>query len=195
MKLIIVLMFLYCAINVQSFVEIRGKVKKRNTVVVRKTVNASECALKETITNDYEILLSVVSEAKYVFTGRILNVKKIKRNDGRARKVYQLFKVYIRQVLKGVIDDLKKYVTFGQHRTLNSGVVILELLLENRCGFRFKRRSSAIFLSDDVYRMTNHKKMKLRLLKEPVVLTNLSFDKVRESLKGKNFHLLLQDFG
>lgn len=189
MKIIKWIVLLYCLTNTQAQLIFRGKVKKRNTPVQIKTVrdNRPECLSNETISNDYEILSSLVSESKYIFTGKVLNVRTVKKGDKSNRKVFHLYKVYIRQVLKGDINHLRDYVQFGNSVTLNGAIVFVEVSKQKRCGSRFHRHSSAIFLSEDLYNRGDY----LRLLKEPLPLTLLDLINVDSALKGKIAELYL----
>lgn len=160
--------------------------KKRDTVYRKKDINGSKCILNETITNDYEILTSAVSESKYIFTARVLSVKKIKRGTKPTAKVFMFYKLYIRLVIKGHIDDLRSHVVSGDERTLNGAIVFVDWLRTNKCAYKLYRHSSGIFLSDGFFEdSSNGNKPRLRLLNEPLPLSLYDLDRVNAALKGK----------
>ncbi|CAH2050475.1 unnamed protein product, partial [Iphiclides podalirius] len=160
--------------------------KKLDTFNRKKNSNGSKCVLNETITNDYEILSSAVSESKYVFTARVLRVRKMKRGEKPYVKVYMTYKLYIRTIMKGDVDDLRNHVTLGDGRTLNGAIVFVDWLRTNNCAYKLYRHSSGIFLSDGFYGGLNgEKRLRLRLLNEPLPLSLYDLDRVNAALKGK----------
>ncbi|KPI94912.1 hypothetical protein RR46_11916 [Papilio xuthus] len=140
---------------------------------------------RTTITNDYEILSSAVSESKYIFTARVLRVRKIKRGKKPKLKVFISYKLYLRLVMKGDVDELKNYIISGDDRTLNGGIVFVDWLQSNKCAYKLYRHSSGIFLSDGFYGGLNGEKQRLRLLNEPLPLSLYDLDRVNAALKGK----------
>lgn len=186
MKLRFLVLLLYCFTITHAYARIRGEVWKRDTVYRKKDINGSKCVLNETITNDYEILSSAVSESKYIFTARVLSVKKIKRGTKPTAKVFMSYKLYIRLVIKGNVDDLRSHVVSGDERTLNGAIVFVDWLRTNKCAYRLYRHSSGIFLSDGFYEeSSNGNKPRLRLLNEPLPLSLYDLDRVNAALKGK----------
>lgn len=186
MKLTFLVLLFYCSAIIYAHFHTRGAVRKRDTVSRKKDINGSKCVLNETITNDYEILSSAVSESKYIFTARVLSVKKIKRGTKPHTKVSMLYKLYIRLVMKGNIDDLRSHVVSGDERTLNGALVFVDWLRTNKCAYKLYRHSSGIFLSDGYSEDTsNGNKRGLRLLNEPLPLSLYDLDRVNAALKGK----------
>ena len=186
MKLTILVLLLYCFTIVHAHFRIRGEVRKRDTVYRKKDINGSKCVLNETITNDYEILSSAVSESKYIFTARVLNVRKIKRGTKPTAKVFMFYKLYIRLVIKGNIDELRSHVVSGDERTLNGAIVFVDWLRTNKCAYKLYRHSSGIFLSDGFFEdLNNGERPRLRLLNEPLPLSLYDLDRVNAALKGK----------
>ncbi|CAG9796553.1 unnamed protein product [Diatraea saccharalis] len=169
---------------------IRGVVKKRDTFHRKKNTNGPKCVSNETITNDYEILSSAVSESKYVFTARVLSVKKIKRGRKPHAKVFMSYKLYIRLVMKGDVAELRSHVFSGDERSLNGAIVFVDWLRTNKCAYKLYRHSSGIFLSDGFYGDFNGGNApRMRLLNEPLPLSLYDLDRVNAALKGKCLQL------
>ncbi|CAG4978568.1 unnamed protein product [Parnassius apollo] len=186
MKLRIFALFLLGITVAYPKIHIEDVVKKRDTFYRKKNTNGSKCALNETITNDYEILSSAVSESKYIFTARVLRVRKIKRGKKPKAKVFMNYKLYLHLVMKGDVVELKKYVFHGNERTLNGAIVFVDWLQTNKCAYKLYRHSSGIFLSDGFYEGLNIRKQpRLRLLNEPLPLSLYDLDRVNAALKGK----------
>lgn len=186
MKLRLLVFFLFCITSVYPKIHTGDAIKKRDTLHRKKNTNGSKCVLNETITNDYEILSSAVSESKYIFTARVLRVRKIKRGKKPKLKVFISYKLYLRLVMKGDVDELKNYIVSGDGRTLNGGIVSVDWLQTNKCAYKLYRHSSGIFLSDGFYGGLNGEKQpRLRLLNEPLPLSLYDLDRVNAALKGK----------
>lgn len=186
MKLQFLVLLLYYFTLISAQFRLKGVVKKRHTAYRKKDINGPKCVLNETITNDYEILSSAVSESKYIFTARVLSVKKIKRGSKPNVKVFMAYKLYIRLVMKGNIEELKSHVFSGDERTLNGAIVFVDWLRTNKCAYRLYRHSSGIFLSDGSYEEASGKgNRRLRLLNEPLPLSLYDLDRVNAALKGK----------
>lgn len=186
MKLKVLVLLLYCFTITYAHFRIRGEVRKRDTVYRKKDINGSKCVLNETITNDYEILSSAVSESKYIFTARVLSVRKIKRGTKPNVKVFMFYKLYIRLVIKGNIEELRSHVVSGDERSLNGAIVFVDWLRTNKCAYKLYRHSSGIFLSDGFFEESpNGNKPRLRLLNEPLPLSLYDLDRVNAALKGK----------
>ncbi|KAL4712743.1 hypothetical protein ACJJTC_008040 [Scirpophaga incertulas] len=185
-KIQFLVLLLYCSNIIHAQLLIRDVVKKRDTLHRKKNINVSKCVLNETITNDYEILSSAVSESKYVFTARVLSVKKIKRGRKPNVKVLMSYKLYIRLVMKGDVEELKRYVFSGDERSLNGAIVFVDWLRTNKCAYKLYRHSSGIFLSDGFYEDFNGGNLpRMRLLNEPLPLSLYDLDRVNAALKGK----------
>lgn len=185
MKLKILVLLLYACTEVHGRFDIRGVVKKRDTSHRKKNTNAPRCVLNDTITNDYEILSSAVSESKYIFTARVLSVRKIKRGSKPREKVFMSYKLYIRLIMKGDVEEMKSHVSLGDERTLNGAIVVVDWLRTSRCAYRLYRHSSGIFLSDGFYEKYSWKTPRLRLLYEPLPLSLYDLDRVNAALTGK----------
>lgn len=187
MKVQSLVLLLYFFTIIHAHYRIRGFAKKRDASRHKKNTNAPKCVLNETITNDYEILSSAVSESKYIFTARVLSVKKIKRGSKPSVKVFMAYKLYIRLVMKGDVDELKSHVFSGDERSLNGAIVFVDWLRTNKCAYKLYRHSSGIFLSDGFYESSGGggNRPRLRLLNEPLPLSLYDLDRVNAALKGK----------
>lgn len=182
---LLVVILLHILVIVQA-VRIKGIVKKRTPPPRKKNTNGSKCILNETITNDYEILSSTVSESRYIFTARVLSVKRIKRGKKPNVKVYMVYRLYVWLVMKGDVVEMRDHVYLGNERTLNGAIVTVEWLRTNRCAYKLYRHSSGIFLSDGFYREHLSENLaQLRLLSEPLPLTLYDLDRVNAALQGR----------
>lgn len=187
MKVQILVLTLYCFTTIHAQLRIRGVTRKRDTVYHRmKDTKSPKCVLNETITNDYEILSSAVSESKYIFAARVLSVKKIKRGKKPNVKVFMFYKLYVRLVMKGDVEELRSHVFSGDEHTLNGAIVFVDWLRTNKCAYKLYRHSSGIFLSDGFDEDSSvGRKPSLRLLNEPLPLSLYDLDRVNAALKGK----------
>lgn len=186
MKIQIIMLSVYCFTIIYAQFRIRGVARKRETLLRKKDVNSYKCILNGTVTNDYEILSSAVSESKYIFTARILNVKKIKRGRKLNGKILIVYKLYIRSVMKGDIKELKYHILTGNEHNLNGAIVYVDWIRTNNCAYKLYRHSSGLFLSDGFYEDSNvGNKPRLRLLNEPLPLSLYDLDRVNAALKGK----------
>ncbi|CAG9581471.1 unnamed protein product [Danaus chrysippus] len=160
-------------------------VRDQNMLRKKKILNDSKCILNETLSNDYEVLSSAVSESKYIFTGRVLSVRKIRRGSKLRPRIFMSYKLYIRLIMKGDVAELKSHVLLGDGRTLNGAIVIVDWLRTSKCAYKLYRHSSGIFLSDGFYEKYSWKMPRLRLLYEPLPLSLYDLDRVNAALKGK----------
>lgn len=185
MKLQFLVLLLYSHTIIYAHFHIRSTVKKRDTLYKKKNINGPKCVLNDTITNDYEILSSAVSESKYIFTARVLSVRKIKRGSKLKANIFMSYKLYVRLVMKGDVAELRSHGVLGNERTLNGAIVFVDWLRTSRCAYKLYRHSSGIFLSDGFYDKYSWKTPRLRLLYEPLPLSLYDLDRVNAALKGK----------
>lgn len=186
MKIQFLLLLLYYLTIIHAHFRLRGAVKKRDAIHGKKNINVPKCVPNETITNDYEILSSAVSESKYIFTARVLSVRKIKRGTKPNVKVFMLYKLYIQLVMKGDVEELKTHVLSGEARTLNGAIVFVDWLRPNKCAYKLYRHSLGIFLSDGLHEeFPGDNKQRLRLLNGPLPLSLYNLDRVNAALTGK----------
>ncbi|CAH4031194.1 unnamed protein product [Pieris brassicae] len=181
--LMLMLLLWYNYSIIYSHITVKGLGNKRSLIHGRKQKNISKCVLNETLTNDYEILSSAVSESKYIFTARVLSVRKIKRGSKPHVRVNISYKLYIRLIMKGDVHDLKSHVFVGDERTLNGAIVFVDWLRTNKCAYKLYRHSSGIFLSDGFYESYGRRTPRLRLLYEPLPLSLYDLDRVNAALK------------
>ncbi|XP_041975156.1 agrin-like isoform X2 [Aricia agestis] len=179
MKIQILLLLLYYTV-------IYGDHELNRKREARKTNMTVKCGLNETITNDYEILASAVSESKYIFTARVLSVRKVKRGAAPHLKIFMSYKLYIRSMMKGDVEDLRSHVVLGDARTLNGAIVYVDWLRTSECAYRLYRHSSGIFLSDGFHENYGWK-TRLRLLYEPLPLSLYDLDRVNAALKDLHY--------
>ncbi|CAG4989972.1 unnamed protein product [Colias eurytheme] len=185
MNVLFLLLLWYNYNTIYSQIATRDAAKKRSIIHGRKHKNVPKCILNETLTNDYEILSSAVSESKYIFTARVLSVRKIKRGSKPNVKIYMSYKLYIRLIMKGDVQELKSHVFVGDERSLNGAIVLVDWLRTNKCAYKLYRHSSGIFLSDGFYESYGRRLPRLRLLYEPLPLSLYDLDRVNAALKGK----------
>lgn len=94
---------------------IKGKVRKRNTVIKINDVTPPRCYANHSMFRNNDTLGRIVSASKYIFTGKISSEGARKR--GKVRR--KIFKVFVRRVLKGDVGVLSDVLYF-ETRTLNS---------------------------------------------------------------------------
>lgn len=185
MKLQFLVLLLHSFSTIHGRLNVRGIFDKGDTLHQKKNIKPPKCILNDTITNDYEILSSAVSESKYIFTARVLNVRKIKRGSKPKEKIFMSYKLYVRLIMKGDVNELKSHVFLGDERTLNGAIVFVDWLRTRKCAYKLYRHSSGIFLSDGFYEKYSWKTPRLRLLYEPLPLSLYDLDRVNAALKGK----------
>lgn len=115
-KLVIIFSLLSVLLTTDADFVIKGKVKKRNTIVKVNDNFPPPCFYNNSIFKNNETLERIVFSAEYIFTGKISSVQKRRRENGRTRSV---FKVFIRRVLKGDIGEFGDLLNF-ETRTSNS---------------------------------------------------------------------------
>lgn len=94
---------------------IKGKVRKRNTVIKINDISPPRCYGSNSIFRNNDTLKRIVFASKYIFTGKISSEARRKR--GKVKK--KIFKVFVRRVLKGDVGGLSDVLNF-ETRTLNS---------------------------------------------------------------------------
>lgn len=112
-RLLCLLLISVCLVSA-DFV-IKGKVKKRNTIIKINDSFPPSCFYNNSIFKNNDTLKRVVFSSEYIFTGKISSVQK-RRQGGKLRSV---FKVFIRRVLKGDIGEFGDLLNF-ETRTSNS---------------------------------------------------------------------------
>lgn len=166
---------------------IRGKVRKRHATNRRYREILSPCNFNETIVEDEVLLMDTIARSKYIFTAKVLNVKKVKSYERPHGKRSNLYKVYMRRVLKGEIDELGKVIGIESSAAENlSGATLMVERPRAResCAPSPRARLSAIFLSDGLSLARHGAVSRLRLLTDPVPLTLFHLDRINAAVKG-----------
>lgn len=175
------------AIVVGGEIRIRGQVRKRYTSHRRHRAVLPPCNFNETIINDEWSLMEAIGKSKFIFTGKVLNVRKF-RSDDETRKKSNLYTVYLRRLLKGNISELRNFVKLeGSEDTLSGSTLMVERpRARDSCAPAPRPRLSAIFLSDGVYADAGRGPTpRLRILTDPVPLTLYHLDRVNAAVKGR----------
>lgn len=166
---------------------IRGKVRKRNPSRRNRAI-LSPCPFNETLFDDEWSLMEAIEKSTYIFTGKVLNVKKFRSDDGSHGKRSNLYKVHLRRILKGEVEDMRDLVKeVGNSESLSGGTMVVERMrARESCAPAPRSRLSAIFLSDgEVVDPRRGPKPRLRLLTDPIPLTLYHLDRVNAAVKGK----------
>lgn len=178
------------AIVVGGEFRIRGKVRKRFTAHRRHRDILPPCSFNETIISDEWSLMEAIGKSKYIFTGKVLNVKKF-RSVGETRgKRSNLYRIYVRRVLKGDESEMRMFVKSegSSEESLSGATLITERpRARESCAPAPRPRLSAIFLSDGAAPESSRGPTpRLRLLTDPVPLTLYHLDRINAAVKGKN---------
>lgn len=145
------------------------------------------CDFNKTIINDEWSLMEAIGQSKFIFTGKVLNVKKFRSEDGSSRKKSNLYTVYLRRLLKGDMSELRTFVKLeGSRETLSGSTLLVERMrARETCAPAPRPRLSAIFLSDTALSAGNRAPSpRLRILTDPVPLTLYHLDRVNAAVKG-----------
>lgn len=182
---IFIVYFIALAIVVAGEIKIRGKVRKRYTHRRHRAI-LPPCNFNETIVEDEWSLMEAIGKSKYIFTGKVLSVKKSKPSDGRAKRS-NVYRVFMRRVLKGDVSEMRSYVKLDDGSDSLSGatVVVEKPRAKESCTPGPRPRLSAIFLSDGVYKDMERLVPRLRLLTDPVPLTLYHLDRINAAVKGE----------
>lgn len=185
MKPSIIVYVIALAIVAAEF-RIKGKVRKRYPHRRHRAI-LPPCNFNETIIEDEWSLMEAIGKSKYIFTGKVLNVKKSKPTEGARGKRSNVYRVYMRRVLKGSVSELKSFVKFEAGLdTLSGATVVVERpRARESCAPAPRPRLSAIFLSDGVFTDVPRLIPRLRLLTDPVPLTLYHLDRVNAAVTGK----------
>lgn len=190
----VIVYVILAAIAAGGALRIRGKVRKRASYRRHRAV-LPPCPFNQTIIDDEWALMEAIGKSEYIFTGKVLNVKKF-RADGALGKRSNLYKVYMRRVLKGDLDDLKSFVklegSYVRRETLSGATLVAEKKrARESCAPAPRPRLSAIFLSDGAYTQTwRGPSPRLRLLTDPIPLTLYHLDRINAVVKGTVSHNL-----
>lgn len=179
------------SIAVESEMRIRGKVKKRNNVHRRHRAILPPCNFNESLIEDEWSLMEAIGKSKFIFTGKVLTVKKFKSVQEIRGKRSNLYRVYMRRVLKGNEYEIRDSVKQdGPMDTLSGSTLLAERQrARESCSPSPRPRLSAIFLSDGViFDMNTGLSPRFKLLTDPVPLTLYHLDRINAAVKGKLKH-------
>lgn len=114
--------------------------------------------------------------SKYIFTGKVFGA----RVGPNGTSVY---KVNIRRILKGDLNDIGVVVKFGTANSLrfSDATVLVESLRSFECR-PIRMRTYGIFLTE----RKHESHLKLSLVVEPLVLTLPSLEIIEAAVKGKS---------
>ncbi|CAK1540059.1 unnamed protein product [Leptosia nina] len=138
------------------------------------------------VTNDSALLKRVSAISKYIFTGKVHGV-----NTGNGTRVY---KVNIRRVLKGDLNDVGVKVVFGKAPSLrfSDATVLVQSALHLECP-PLRVRTYAIFLTER-RRGGSPRVVRLKLVVEPVLLTLRNIEIIEAAVKGENYSSYIKYF-
>ncbi|CAK1602100.1 unnamed protein product [Parnassius mnemosyne] len=129
-------------------------------------------------TYDRALLKRVTLQSKYIFIGKVFGVKS--KDDN-----VKIYKVNIRRVLKGDINDLGVIISFGKARSIyfTDATVLVQSTLRRKCPL-LRVRTYAIFLTE---KKLDEETVRLSLVVEPVLLTLRNVEIIEAAIKGKLF--------
>lgn len=183
----------------------KGRVRKRNSrkLSFRSHRNTHPfCQFNTTLIENADILLRTVEQSKYIFTGKVLNVRHAPRipNTGR-RKDQHIYKIFIRRVIKGELNDLSDvHFEATRKKSFNGATVFVtrERKPGEQCEPSPRVRYSAIFLADrtddddddfeDEDESYNDERRPssggLTLVVDPIPLSLYHLDRINAAVKG-----------
>ncbi|KAL4712697.1 hypothetical protein ACJJTC_007994 [Scirpophaga incertulas] len=172
-------------IVIGSEIKIKGKVRKRFSAYRRHRAVQPPCNFNETLIADEWSLMEAIKNAKFIFTGKVLNVRRIKSDRAESRS--NLYRVYLRRVLKGSLSDLRMFIKVeGSEETLSGSTLAVERpQAPKNCAPGPRPRLSAIFLSGGQYLNPGRGPVsRLQLLTDPVPLSLYHLDRINSAVKG-----------
>lgn len=164
---------------------IRGKVRRRASHRRHRAI-LPPCPFNETLIDDEWSLMEAIGKSKYIFTGKVLNVKKFKPEELSSKRS-NLYKVYMRRVLRGDIEELRGFVKEEGDGNLSGSTMLAERRrAREACAPAPRARLSAIFLAEGVLTQTRRgPSPRFRLVTDPVPLTLYHLDRINAAVKGK----------
>lgn len=178
LKQIIIIVLVLTFITHAAF-NLKGKVKKRNTIIKINDNFPRECFNNNSVFRNNDTLKRIVFQSKYIFTGKISSEQKRKR--GKFKK--SVFKVFVRRVLKGDFGALSEILNF-ETRTFNSSNRAY-LLAESRSWRQgcvgHPQGWAALLFSGGEFTSP------LKLLVDPVPSNLDSVRRVKSAIKGKSY--------
>ncbi|CAH2102456.1 unnamed protein product [Euphydryas editha] len=152
---------------------IKGNVKKRNTVIRADNSFLSTC-YNSTIFTNANTLRRIVLASKYIFTGKISSVQSRKRGVEKLKR--SILKVFVRRVLKGDISELSDLLNY-KTRTTNSSNRVTLLVEGGPWNKLCAAKGPAILFGESL-------SAPLKLLVDPVPLSFDRVRKVKKAIKG-----------
>lgn len=128
------------------------------------------------VTNDRVLLKRVTLLSKYIFTGKVFGAS-VGPNGTR------VYKVNIRRVIKGDLNDIGVVVKFGTAKSLqfSDATVFVQSFRALDCR-PLRMRTYGIFLTE----RSTESQLRLSLVVEPLVLTLRSLDIIEAAVKGRS---------
>ncbi|CAG4989982.1 unnamed protein product [Colias eurytheme] len=179
-KLVVFIFFTFLLIfPAHSQFIIKGKVKKRNTIIKVENSFSPTC-YNVSVLENVDSLKRLVYSSRYIFTGKISRVQTRKRGIEKSKR--SVFKVLVRRVLKGDISVLSDLFNF-ERRTRNSTDFAYVVEGSGRKGPCVSRGWAAILFAE---RLSSP----VKLLIDPVPLTLDRVRRVKLAIKGKTLMYL-----
>lgn len=166
------------AITDASFI-IKGKVKKRNTII---KATDPYCNYDTSLFKNNASLQDVVDASTYIITGKISSVQKRKVLHDKSNRV--VYKVLIRRVLKGDLSSLSEILNFETRTSSSSnrGHIYAESSgVKRACASAKAAGWSGIFFA-------TYSSSALQLLVDPIPSSLERARRVKAVIKGTNFH-------
>ncbi|CAF4793440.1 unnamed protein product [Pieris macdunnoughi] len=131
------------------------------------------------VTHDRVLLKRVSLISKYIFTGKVHGV-----NTGNTTRVY---KVNIRRVLKGDLNNIGITVGFGKAASLlfSDATILVQSSIDWKCR-PLRVRTYAIFLTERNHGSDGNL-VRLKLVVEPVLLTLRNIEIIEAAIKGEGY--------
>ncbi|CAK1540063.1 unnamed protein product [Leptosia nina] len=160
----------------QSQFQIKGSVKKRNTIIKLENSFSSKC-YNGSVLDKGDSLKRIVYSSRFIFTGKITRVRT------RKREKRSVFRVLVRRVLKGDISVLSDLLNF-ETGTSNSSRAYVIAKGGNPLGGLCSSHGWAAILFGE--RLSSP----FQLLVDPVPLTLERVRRVRSVIKGRTSTIL-----
>ncbi|GBP15539.1 hypothetical protein EVAR_9315_1 [Eumeta japonica] len=172
------------ALAVSGAVRVRGRVRRRHAAARRGRAVLPPCPFNATIVNDEVVLMAAIEQSSYIFTGKVLSVKKYRPDDRPNGKRSDLYRVHVRRSLKGDTGEVSG-VQDHLDESVGAGVVLVEKpQARESCAPRLRPRLSAVFLCAAGGAGGEGGPPRLRLVGDPIPLTLYHLDRVNAAVKG-----------
>lgn len=156
---------------------LKANLKKRNTVIkIYADTEPQQCNHGNLLKNN-RTLKRIVNSSFYIVTGKISGVQKRRKRDG------EVFKVFLRRVLKGDVVDFSDVLNF-ETRTLNSSSRAYVFAQSDGRG-GWKKCARALKVGDSALFFVGELESPLKLVADPVPSTLENLKRIKSYLKGK----------